>query len=86
MRVYAVHLGLRPFGPMSAMWETACGRTAIEMDDTRGPWSEPSATLTASEVNCATCRRTTDFICLQALERNEARELPDNVIPLRRTT
>lgn len=83
MRIYAVHLATSLDSPANRRWETACGRLAVEIGDGRGPWSGPTATLEASEVTCATCRRTTDYVCLAAIERNEARELPDNVVPLR---
>lgn len=83
MRIYAVHLATTLESVRHARWETACGRVAVEVGEGRGPWASPTATLEAAEVTCATCRRTVDYVCQRAIERAEARELPDNVIPLR---
>ena len=85
MRIYAVHLATTLESVRHARWETACGRVAVEVGEGRGPWSGPTATLEASRVTCATCKRTDSYACLAAIERDEAAELPDNVIPLRRS-
>lgn len=85
MRIYAVHLATDLDSAANRRWATACGRLAVEIGEGRGPWSGPTATLEASEVTCATCRRSQDYRALRAIERAEVRDWPDNVIPLRRT-
>ena len=85
MRIYAVHLATTLDSVRHARWETACGRVAVEIGGGRGPWSSPTATHEASRVTCATCKRSVDYVCQRAIERAEERDLPDNVIPLRRS-
>ena len=84
MKTYAIHLATDLDSPANRRWVTACGRAFVEYGDGRGPWSGPTASLEASEVTCATCRRSRDYHALRAAERAEERDMPDNVVPLRR--